>query len=99
MTILNLENARLLVRDILTGQGHKCIFLTRHCRQRMAERHVHMEDIFQVLFWGEISPGAEPGDEEKGIFRISGSDLSEEPLTVVVKINPGDNLLTCLSVF
>lgn len=99
MAIVSIDNARQLIRNILTGQGHKSIFLTRHCRQRMAERQVHMDDIFQVLFWGEISPGAEPGDEEKGIFRISGSDLSEEPLTVVVQINPADNLLSCLSVF
>ncbi|MBW1954012.1 MAG: DUF4258 domain-containing protein [Deltaproteobacteria bacterium] len=99
MTIVDISNARSLIREILTGQGHKRIFPTRHCRQRMAERQVHMDDIFQVLFWGEISPGAEPGDEEKGIFRISGKDLSDEPLTVVVQINPTDNLLTCISVF
>jgi hypothetical protein len=99
MTIVNIENARSLIRDILLGQGHKCIFPTKHCRQRMVERQVHMDDIFQVLFWGDIAPGVEPGDEEKGIFRVSGKDLSEEPLTIVVHINPADNLLTCLSVF
>ena len=99
MTIINIDNARSLIREILTGKGHKCIFLTRHCRQRMVERQVQMDDIFQVLFWGEIAPGVEPGDEEKGIFRISGKDLSEEPLTIVFQINPADNMLTCLSVF
>ena len=51
-----------------------------------------MDDILFLLNWGKVEPGLESGDGEGQVFRVIGTDVEEEPLTVV-KIITDDRLL------
>ncbi|MBI4644430.1 MAG: DUF4258 domain-containing protein [Deltaproteobacteria bacterium] len=98
MTIVNIKEARSTIRKILQG-GKGRIQPSPHCRQRMLERQVFMEDIFHVLFWGEVIAGQHPGDAEKNIFRVAGLDIEEVPLTLVIRIVVAQKFIEIISVF
>lgn len=66
---------------------------TLHCRQRLVERRAQIEDIVFLLNWGKVEPGQVEGDCEGQVFRVSGMDIDEEPLTAVVKIIDDQRLL------
>lgn len=97
MSILSIEEARSKIREII--QGHGTVLPSLHCRSRMIDRNVQMDDILYCLYWGNIEYGNDPGDEENNIFRIPHEDIEGEPLTVVVQIDIEENRLICLTVF
>ncbi len=98
MTILDLDAAKSAIREILQSP-RGVVFPTRHCKERMEERNVQMEDILHLLFWGTVERGQESGDTESNVFRVSGADIEGEPLVVVVEIIKEENRLNCISVF
>ncbi len=95
--ILSLDEARRKIREIL--QGHGTVWPISHCKDRMDERRVQMDDISYCLFWGNVDYGREPGDRENNVFRVSHTDIEDEPLTVVVQIDTRISQLICLTVF
>jgi len=97
MTILSIDEARSKIREIL--QGHGNVWPINHCKDRMDERDVEMDDILYCLFWGNVDYGREPEDRENNIFRVSHVDIEGEPLTVVIQINPDIFELICRTVF
>jgi hypothetical protein len=98
MPILDLDDAKSAIREILqTPRG--VVFPTRHCKERMEQRNVQMDDILHLLFWGTVELGQEAGDAERSVFRVSGTDIEGEPLVVVVEIVKEENRLNCISVF
>lgn len=98
MPILSLNSARSKIREILKG-GHSTVFPTVHCKERMIERNVQMDDILHLLFWGTVEHGQQLDDKAQNIFRVTGGDIEDEPLIVVVQIVIEDNRLNCISVF
>ena len=97
MTILSIDEARAKIREIL--QGHGRVWPIDHCKDRMYERDVQMDDILYCLFWGSIDYGREPGDKENNVFRVSHFDIEGEPLTVVIQIDSEILQLICRTVF
>ncbi len=85
MPILDLDAAKSTIREILQSPWG-VVFLTRHCKERMEERNVQVDDILHPLFWGTIEPGQESGDAERNVFRVSGTDIEAEPLVTAVEI-------------
>jgi hypothetical protein len=56
-----------------------------HCRRRMAERNVTMQDILYCLRNGDPVGAAEWSDEDtEWKYRVEGADIEQDPLTVVV---------------
>lgn len=95
MPILKLAGARTLIRHIVKSGS---VALSRHCRERMAERNVEMVDILNVFNWGTVSQGRVNGNGEEQIYRVDGRDLEGEPLTITVKIM-NDQTILCITVF
>lgn len=48
MPILSIDEARSKIREILQGQGR--VWPIDHCKDRMYERDVQMDDILYCLF-------------------------------------------------
>ncbi|MBM4300249.1 MAG: DUF4258 domain-containing protein [Deltaproteobacteria bacterium] len=95
MPILDLDTAKSAIRDILQSPR----FPTRHCKERMEQRNVQMDDILHLLFWGTVELGQESGDAERNVFRVSGADIEGEPLVAVIEVILEENRLNCISVF
>ena len=92
---MNQEEAKRLIREIAkTGW----IRLTTHCRQRMQERGVHMDDLMQSLLWGEVTELQENPGCQNWECRISGHDLEGDPLIVMIAILEGDFAVLCITV-
>jgi hypothetical protein len=98
MPILEVEDARRAIREILKSPLG-LVFPTQHCKERMIERNVQMDDVIHLLFWGTLEPGQKVGDLERNVFRVRGADLEGEPLVIVLAIEREENRLTCISVF
>jgi hypothetical protein len=62
MPILNLDAAKSTIREILQGP-RGVVFLTRHCKERIEERNVLMDDILHLLFWRAVERGQDPGND------------------------------------
>ena len=98
MPILDLDLVKSAIREILQSpQG--VVFPTRHCKERMEQRNVQMDDILHLLFWGTVERGQESGDAKLNVFRVSGADIEGDPLVVLVEIIREENRLNCISVF
>ncbi|MCB2186440.1 MAG: DUF4258 domain-containing protein [Deltaproteobacteria bacterium] len=70
-----------------------CVHISAHCRQRMVQRCVSIDDISHVLSWGtlqSLEPGPEP-DSWK--CQVQGGDLDGDELVVHVLIKPQQDLI------
>ncbi len=74
------------------------IKLSKHCRQRMAERDVTVDDILFVIYWGEIIELI--GDEEYGSWEctVKGLDIDGEELVFVAALDENDTSVLCITV-
>ncbi|SPD73758.1 hypothetical protein PITCH_A1920097 [uncultured Desulfobacterium sp.] len=74
------------------------IRLTKHCRKRMAERDVTVNDILYVIHWGEIVELK--GSEEYGTWEctVKGLDIDGEELVFVAAIDENDASVVCITV-
>ncbi len=89
------EEARRLLREIAKSA---CVRLTNHCRERMVERRVWMDDMLQVLLWGTIKDlHKNPGDESWACL-VEGRDIEGDPLSVKVVILEADFAVLCITV-
>ena len=92
---MNPEQAKRLVRETAKSGWLR---LTGHCRLRMQERNVTMDDMLQVLLWGDIRElKANPGRQNWECL-VKGQDIEHEPLTVKVAILEEDFALLCITV-
>ena len=90
MTILDIQNIKEQIRRI-AQRGGRGIALTRHCRERMAEREVDINDILNVLNWGKIVH--DPDENSAMKFKIQGEDLEKQPLYLVIILLDQESLL------
>ena len=75
-----------------------CIRLTRHCRDRMAQRQVTTDDFLHVLLWGEIVTMEKDSDNLNMKCEVVGKDLDGEDLTLHVAILENENSVLCITV-
>ena len=90
------EEARRLLRDIARNQW---VRLTRHCRERMALRGVLMDDLMQVLLWGQVRDLRENPECDNWECMVEGLDIEGDPLSVKVAILESDFAVLCITVF
>lgn len=76
------------------------IGLTRHAKERCAERNITIDDLFCVLEKGTVSPVAEWDDKSKSWrYVVTGVDCDRQPLKVVVVIDLGWERLTVVTTY
>ena len=90
------EEARRLLRDIAKNRW---VRLTRHCRERMAQRQVVMDDMLQVLLWGQVRELRQNPEGGNWECVVVGRDIEKDPLSVKVVILEADFALLCITVF
>ena len=77
----------------LLGRPHGVTF-TRHCRQPALERNFSTEDVWRVLSQGSVGPTPDWDDKrQEWVYRVSGRDCDNDPLTVRVVIDEDHGVL------
>jgi hypothetical protein len=93
---LDQGQAHAAIQRIL-GLPHAIIF-TRHCRQRALERDFSTEDVWRVLRHGSVGPKADWDEKrQEWVYRVTGRDYDNEPLTVKVVIDEENEVLRVVS--
>ena len=84
MMILDIQQIETQIRRI-AKTGSRGVALSRHCREEsMPDHNVDFQDILNVLNWGQVVHDPDENCDMK--FKVNGSDLEGEPLTVIVII-------------
>jgi hypothetical protein len=86
--------AKATLRDIAR---FKRMGLSKHCRDRMTERNVSMEDIVHVLLWGTIT-NIETVDPDRWRCTITGEDLDGDELVLVAALDAAKEA-ACVTVY
>jgi len=82
MMILDIQQIETQIRRI-AKTGSRGVALSRHCREEsMPDHNVDFQDILNVLNWGQVVHDPDENCDMK--FKVNGSDLEGEPLTVIV---------------
>ena len=91
--------AREEIRRRLLRRGLGALSFVRHVRERARERNVDERDVEHVLMNGSV--GEPTRDERHGNwrFRVTGTDVDGEDLTVIVALNPAWERLTIITGF
>jgi len=76
-----------------------CIQPSNHCREKMEERNINMDDIFNVLFWGEVETVDYNPDHDSWNCRVSGEDIDGEKLVFIAGIYGSCQTIRCITVF
>ncbi len=74
------------------------IGLTAHARQRMRERQFTVDDVRRVLLFGRVSGTPQWDDRYRNWkYEVSGLDYDNEPLVLVVAIEPAFGRITVIT--
>lgn len=74
------------------------IAYTSHVRDRMRQRHFTIDDIRRVLLFGTVAPNPEWKDShQQWVYTIAGVDYDNEPLAIVVALEPALNRITVIT--
>ena len=84
-------------KSVLKAYSRIYIETTRHCRERMLDRKVTIEDLRYIIEWGKIIE-LEMSPEFGGWkCKLHGTDIDGYELTFVAAIR--ENIVTCITVF
>lgn len=90
---MNKEQAK----QILKENSRICIETTRHCRERLFERNVTIEDLRYVIEWGDVIELEKSPNFGGWKCKIRGTDIDGYELTFVAAIR--EHVVTCITVF
>jgi hypothetical protein len=91
MMIIDIQQIETQIRRI-AKTGSRGVALSRHCREEsMHDHNVDFQDILNVLNWGQVVHDPDENCDMK--FKVNGSDLEGEPLTVIVDLFDNTSLL------
>ena len=87
------------IQRLLEQRGLGAISFATHARKRARERHFSMRDVEHVLRTGVV--GDPTWHERSGnwTYRVSGTDLDGDGLTVVVALDPAWARITIVTGF
>ena len=91
---MNSDEAKNILRDISRFGD---ILLTRHCKKRMQQRNIFMDDILNVLMWGSVENIIHVEDD-RWECTVNGHDLEEDELTCIVNFFEETKAL-CITVY
>jgi len=75
------------------------IQLRTHCKERMVERGVNMDDVLNVLLWGEIKEIRHNKDHDSWECKVKGKDIDGDDLVFIAGIYEGCNTVRCITVY
>ena len=87
------------IQRLLEQRGLGAISFATHARKRARERRFSTRDVEQVLRTGVVSEST--GNERSGnpTWRVSGTDLDGDDLTIVVALDPAWARITIVTGF
>lgn len=77
------DEARSIIREIISDG---VLILSRHAKERMAERGYSLQDVVHILLHGEIVKKEYKEKTKNWSYRIQGRDLENDEGAVVVAI-------------
>lgn len=90
------EAMRWIRKVLLNGD----VEFTYHCSNRMTERHIDMLDVEYALYSGMILRNPVwDAKHENWKYRVQGTDIEGDSLTVIVVIDEVEFLLRLVTVF
>ena len=82
----------------LRRYADSCLRLSKHCRERMEERDVTVDDILYVIYWGKIIELEENREYGNWLCTVKGFDIEGEELVFVAALNENENSVLCVTV-
>jgi hypothetical protein len=73
------------------------IATSTHCRQRMSERNISLEDVENVLLWGEVTEVVWDNKYQSFKLTVHGQDYDEVDLTIIAAF-VDQNRILCITV-
>ncbi len=73
--------------------------MSRHCRERMAERSITVDDVLNVLMWGEVTEIEHKAEHGNWSCRIKGKDIEGEALVFVAGVSKDCYAVRCITVY
>lgn len=93
---MDINQAKQTLRN-LSKEG--CLITSKHCREKMQERSVTMEDILNVLMWGNVNNSKKDDNYDNWKMEIEGNDLDGDKLTVQVAVNEAERAIFIITVY
>ena len=88
--------AHQFIEELLASRDS--IAYTNHVRERMRQRYFTVDDIRRVLLYGTVAPNPEwRVSHQQWVYVISGVDYDNEPLAIVVALDPPLNRITVIT--
>lgn len=88
--------AHEFIQELLASRDS--IAYTAHVRDRMRQRHFTIDDIRRVLLYGTVDADPEWKDtHQQWVYVVSGVDYDNEPLAIVVALEPALNRITVIT--
>jgi hypothetical protein len=76
-----------------------CFQPTKHCKGRMRERHISIEDVLYVLTWGEVTEIEYNEDHDSWKCKVTGNDVDGEELVFIAGVYEHCQTVRCITVF
>jgi len=92
---MNKGQAKTLLRHYAPG----CIKFSNHCRDRMIERNVTVDDILYVIMWGDVVELEKDEEHQNWKCKVQGVDVDGNELAFVTAIDENEHSVLCITVF
>jgi uncharacterized protein DUF4258 len=93
---LSLVEAHEAIHRIL--EHRDAISFSHHLRERMRQRAFTMDDVRRVLLYGVVRPSPQWNAEyEHWVYLVSGTDYDNDPLAIVVALEPVHSRITAIT--
>ena len=92
---MNKKTAKALLSKLL----RQYVKTTKHCRERMAERNVTMDDILHVASRGRVEKLKWDEEHQNWKCEVRGTDIDGYELVLVAVICEREQAALCVTVF
>lgn len=76
-----------------------CVQSTKHCKERMRERNITIDDVLHVLLWGQVTQIEYDSIHDSWKCKVKGLDIDGEELIFIASIYENCQTVRCITVF
>ncbi|NWH06688.1 DUF4258 domain-containing protein [Desulfobacter latus] len=76
-----------------------CFQQSKHCRERMQERQVTIDDALNVLLWGQVSEIEYNEMNDNWQCKVTGTDIDGENLVFIAGVWEHCHTVRCITVY
>jgi hypothetical protein len=91
------QEVKVYIRNYLKLKGS--ITILKHCRERMTQRNVTIDDMLYVLNWGRITDLRWDDARQNYKCRVEGADIDGDDLVFIAAIDTDRNEVICVTIF